>query len=192
MPFYCLAQSQIAAITRRSPLPARITMSTPAVLLLRRQILSRAPPPLRHASPWTRRHFATHRETPASSLLSHSPGPYSNSAGGTSSRVDTLGPFPLGIRPNVADQPKQKAWSQLSTSGKVARGTARTTNLGVILIGGVFTCVLAYALATELFARNSPTKLYEDARQKLIASPEVRRSFTPIRSTCPDHPSTYP
>ncbi|KAG8984850.1 hypothetical protein FRB90_005081 [Tulasnella sp. 427] len=136
-----------------------------------------------------RRHLATHRETPASSLLSQFPSSYPgdtspgsssrNARGGFAGGSDTLGPFPLGIRnPNDA-KGKQKAWKELSTSGKVARGTARTTNLTVILIGGAFTCVLAYALATELFAKNSPTRLYDDACQKLNASPEVARYLSP-------------
>ncbi|KIO18179.1 hypothetical protein M407DRAFT_84219 [Tulasnella calospora MUT 4182] len=134
-----------------------------------------------------RRHLATHRESPASSLLSQfpnshgggSPSSSSNTRSGFAGGADTLGPFPLGIRnPNDA-KGKQKSWRELSTSGKVARGTARTTNLTVILIGGAFTCVLAYALATELFAKNSPTRLYDDACQKLNASPEVARYLSP-------------
>ncbi|KAG8913936.1 hypothetical protein FRC01_004303, partial [Tulasnella sp. 417] len=134
-----------------------------------------------------RRHLATHRESPASSLLSQFPNSYggaspsssTNTRSGFAGGADTLGPFPLGIRnPNDA-KGKQKAWRELSTSGKVARGTARTTNLTVILIGGAFTCVLAYALATELFAKNSPTRLYDDACQKLNASPEVARYLSP-------------
>ncbi|KAG8900127.1 hypothetical protein FRB99_006223 [Tulasnella sp. 403] len=116
---------------------------------------------------YLRRNFATHRESPASSFLSN-PAHRQN-------KHDTLGPFTLGTRPNPANQPKQKPWSELSTTGKVARGTARTTNLTVIVIGGVFTCVLAYALATELFAKNSPTRLYDDACQKIAASPDVAR-----------------
>ena len=128
-----------------------------------------------HSTP--RRFLATHRETPASSLLSSSLDRAASREGlSHNARLDSLGPFPLGIGPNPAYQTKQKPWKQLSTKGKVARTTARTTNLTVILFGGAFTCVLAYALATELFAKNSPTKLYEDACQKITASPEVRHS----------------
>lgn len=47
----------------------------------------------------------------------------------------------------------------------------------MILLGGALTCVLAYALATELFAKNSPTRLYDDACTKLSSSPQVRRGF---------------
>lgn len=127
-----------------------------------------------------RRSLATHRESPASSLLSNSldrRGGISG-AGGPNARLDTLGPFPLNLNdtPISAGAVKQKPWSELNARGKVARGTARTTNLAVILIGGAFTCILAYALATELFARNSPTHLYEDACRKLENSPEVRAS----------------
>ncbi|KAG9015190.1 hypothetical protein FRB94_004309 [Tulasnella sp. JGI-2019a] len=125
----------------------------------------------------SRRSLATHRETPASSLLSQTLDRASNRAGAGNSNsgqvADTVGPFNLPIRPNSASQTKQKPWAELSTSGKVARGTARTSNFTVILLGGALTCVLAYALATELFAKNSPTRLYDDACQKILNSPQV-------------------
>ncbi|KAG8953321.1 hypothetical protein FRC04_002731 [Tulasnella sp. 424] len=158
------------------------------VLFPNRPLASTSERPSRLPAAECRRHLATHRETPASSLLSQFPNSYGgspssssgrNAKGGFAGSADTLGPFPLGIRnPNDA-KGKQKAWRELSTSGKVARGTARTTNLTVILIGGAFTCVLAYALATELFAKNSPTRLYDDACQKLNASPEIARYLNP-------------
>ncbi|KAG8885642.1 hypothetical protein FRB97_000085 [Tulasnella sp. 331] len=135
----------------------------------------------------TRRGLATHRETPASSLLSQTLDRASNRAGSGSTSSngqvgDTVGPFNLPIRPNSATQTKQKPWAELSTSGKVARGTARTTNLTVILLGGALTCVLAYALATELFAKNSPTRLYDDACQKVLNSPQVAQHLKgPLR-----------
>ncbi len=53
------------------------------------------------------------------------------------------------------------------------RTTARVTNFTVILFGASLSMVLAWALATELFARNSPTVLYGDACEKVKASPDV-------------------
>lgn len=57
------------------------------------------------------------------------------------------------------------------------RSTARTTNLTVIVIGAGLTAMLAYALASELFARNSPTVLYGEACSKIKESDEVRMTF---------------
>lgn len=107
-----------------------------------------------------------------------------------------MGPFQLGINLQSQKQEKVKKWSELSGSGKgvcqfksiilmgrvdidkwwvVGRVTARTTNLTVILVGAGLSAVLVYALATELFARNSPTVLYNDACERIKASPAVRQ-----------------
>ena len=56
---------------------------------------------------------------------------------------------------------------------QVIRSTARVTNLSVILLGASLSAVLGWALATELFARNSPTVLYGDACEKIKASSDV-------------------
>lgn len=55
----------------------------------------------------------------------------------------------------------------------VLRTTARASNLTVILIGATLSVVLTYALATELFAKNSPTKIYNIACDKIKESKEV-------------------
>jgi import inner membrane translocase subunit TIM21 len=53
------------------------------------------------------------------------------------------------------------------------RATARTTNLTVILFGAGLTTVLIYALTSELFSRNSPTVLYNEACERIKSSPRV-------------------
>jgi TIM21 len=53
------------------------------------------------------------------------------------------------------------------------RATARTTNLTVILLGAGLTTVLVYALTSELFSRNSPTVLYNEACEHITSSPRV-------------------
>jgi len=62
-------------------------------------------------------------------------------------------------------------WAEALTA--VLRTTARASNLTVILFGATLSVVLAYALATELFARNSPTVLYSDACDRIRDSPAV-------------------
>ena len=54
-----------------------------------------------------------------------------------------------------------------------ARATARTTNLTVILFGAGLTTVLIYALTSELFSKNSPTVLYNEACERIKSSPRV-------------------
>ncbi|KAI0670171.1 TIM21-domain-containing protein [Trametes maxima] len=91
-------------------------------------------------------------------------------------REDSAGPFQLGITPpRPEDVRPEKKWSELSVGGKVARTTARTTNLAVILAGAGLSIVLIYALTSELFSRNSPTVLYNKACDLIKTSPQVRQ-----------------
>jgi hypothetical protein len=62
--------------------------------------------------------------------------------------------------------------SQLECHSAI-RATARTTNLTVILFGAGLTTVLIYALTSELFSRNSPTVLYNEACERIKSSPRV-------------------
>lgn len=74
------------------------------------------------------------------------------------------------------------AWRAISTDNTlrktVARTTAQTGNLTVILIGGGLFVILAIALTTELFAKNSPSVLYSQAVDMIRSSDAVRFSFT--------------
>ncbi|KAH0838527.1 TIM21-domain-containing protein [Lanmaoa asiatica] len=91
-----------------------------------------------------------------------------------SSREDSVGPFQLGIsRAALRRGEKAKKWSELSVGGKVIRTTQRTTNLTVILLGAGLSAVLVYALTSELFSKNSPTVLYNDACERIKTSPRV-------------------
>jgi hypothetical protein len=55
----------------------------------------------------------------------------------------------------------------------VIRTTQRTSNLAVILLGAGLSAVLIYALTSELFSRNSPTVLFNDACDRINASARV-------------------
>lgn len=55
----------------------------------------------------------------------------------------------------------------------MVRTTQRTTNLSVILLGAGLSAVLVYALTSELFSKNSPTVLYNDACERIKGSPRV-------------------
>lgn len=116
---------------------------------------------------------------------------------------DTVGPFTLGVPPTVSNGKKVPKWSELNTTGKgeqcpitilqaeiierhsVIRTTARTTNLGVILLGAGLSTLLIYSLTSELFSKNSPTVLYGDACEKIKTSLKVPNlafsSITPLK-----------
>lgn len=55
------------------------------------------------------------------------------------------------------------------------RTATRTTNFIVIVLGAGFSGLLVYALASELFAKNSPTVLYNEICERIKTSPVVRR-----------------
>jgi len=88
--------------------------------------------------------------------------------------AQTVGPFMLGNVQSYGGE-KVKTWNELSASGKVARTTARTSNLLVVLFGAGLSALLVYALATELYAESSPTVLYADACNMISESDELRR-----------------
>lgn len=56
----------------------------------------------------------------------------------------------------------------------VARVTVGTSRFVLIGMGAALTGVIAYALASELFARNSPTVIYNQACKLIEQSPKVR------------------
>ncbi|KAI0307941.1 TIM21-domain-containing protein [Multifurca ochricompacta] len=92
-----------------------------------------------------------------------------------SKREDSVGPFQLGLSQTSFENGTEKKWTELSPKGKAIRATARTTNLTVILFGAGLTAVLVYALTSELFSRNSPTVLYNEACERIKYSPRVAR-----------------
>ncbi|KAJ7102277.1 TIM21-domain-containing protein [Mycena belliarum] len=88
------------------------------------------------------------------------------------------GPFQLGLglgQPAVQTGEKIPKWSELDTAGKVKRTTARTTNLTVILVGAGLSAVLIYCLTSELFSKNSPSVLYDDACERIKASTRLTK-----------------
>lgn len=118
------------------------------------------------------RSYATHHGsvTAPSSLLSQALDQKKKS----SARQDSVGPFQLGLDPSAqTNGGNMKKWSELNAAGKVARTTARTSNLVVILVGAGLSAVLVYALTSELFSSNSSTVLYGQACEKLSSSPKL-------------------
>ncbi|KAI0076276.1 hypothetical protein K474DRAFT_1598295 [Panus rudis PR-1116 ss-1] len=123
----------------------------------------------------TKRTYATQRPNSVSGnttspLLSHALDQKRRSA----RRDDAVGPFQLGLIPPTPEEVGEvKKWSELKTGEKVVRTAARTSNLVVILFGAGLTAVLAYALTSEMFSKNSPTVLYGKACELIKESPKV-------------------
>ncbi|CUA72285.1 hypothetical protein RSOLAG22IIIB_00950 [Rhizoctonia solani] len=116
-----------------------------------------------------------------SSLLSQVEAEIAAKRGQASTTADNtnVGPFQLGISPEAMKGPKIKPWKELSTGGKAMRVTARASNLTVILLGAGLSAVLVYALATELFAKNSPTVIYGESCDRIRSSHELSRFLIP-------------
>ncbi|QRW14742.1 mitochondrial import inner membrane translocase subunit TIM21 [Ceratobasidium sp. AG-Ba] len=137
-----------------------------------------------------KRNFATHhgsnsfpstRSTGTSSILSQVEAEMAakRTQGGSTTSNTGIGPFQLGISPEALRGPKVKPWNELSARGKAARAAARTSNLAVILLGAGLSSVLVYALATELFAKNSPTVIYGESCDRIRSSPDLARHLVP-------------
>ncbi|CEL52390.1 hypothetical protein RSOLAG1IB_00931 [Rhizoctonia solani AG-1 IB] len=110
--------------------------------------------------------------------------------GSTTAHGTSVGPFQLGISPEAMKGPKVKPWRELSTGGKAMRVTARASNLTVILLGAGLSAVLVYALATELFAKNSPTVIYGESCDRIRSSHELARFLIPPYKFHNNPPST--
>lgn len=84
----------------------------------------------------------------------------------------------------------------------VARATVNSTRLLVIGFGAALTGVITYALASELFARNSPTVIYQQACKIIENSPKVHEfllkpytfqtSLTEFSDYSPLNPPSHP
>ncbi|KAF5337035.1 hypothetical protein D9611_003212 [Ephemerocybe angulata] len=104
---------------------------------------------------------------------------------------ESVGPFQLGLSSEALRTGKKvPKWSELDTKGKVFRTTARTTNLGVILLGAGLSALLIYSLTSELFSKNSATVLYGEACERIKASPKIYKYLNPPLTFHNDPPSS--
>ena len=66
-----------------------------------------------------------------------------------------------------------KKWRDLSGGQKAARATVNTSRFFVVSFGALLTFVVGYSLTSELFARNSPTVIYNEACKVIQKSDKV-------------------
>ena len=67
----------------------------------------------------------------------------------------------------------KKVSIQVVSSQTVARAAVGTSRLFVISAGALITLIIAYSLSTELFARNSPTVIFNEACKHIQKSDKV-------------------
>ncbi|WFD43947.1 hypothetical protein MPSI1_002612 [Malassezia psittaci] len=95
-----------------------------------------------------------------------------------------------------------KKWKELRGGQKVARATVNSSRFLVISFGAALTGVIAYALGSELFARNSPTVIYNQAckiiednskvHDYLLKPYNFQTSMTEFSDYSPLNPPSHP
>ncbi|KAH7883842.1 TIM21-domain-containing protein [Phlebopus sp. FC_14] len=147
---------------------------SPTTSALTRSLLAPCLRQSKVVAPRLSRGYATHRDAAPSSLLTSALEQKQRTS--SLNREDSIGPFQLGISQASLQRAEQvKKWSELTTGGKVVRTTQRATNLTVILLGAGLSAVLLYALTSELFSKNSPTVIYNDACERIKVSNRVSK-----------------
>ncbi|PKI83886.1 hypothetical protein MVES_001986 [Malassezia vespertilionis] len=66
-----------------------------------------------------------------------------------------------------------KPWKNLDGAEKVARATVGTSRFFLIGFGALLTLAIGYTVTSELFARNSPTVIYEEACKLLLRNKKI-------------------
>ena len=133
------------------------------------------------------------------------PHPFISQINNSSGRGTTTGagPFPIGSIGGNLDRDAQvkaagRKWQQLKTSEKghfllslparlhsltrlhdvVGVAFTQSTSLLVVAFGAGLAGLVIYATGTELFATNSPTRIFEDCVERVKANPEVITPFS--------------
>jgi len=93
----------------------------------------------------------------------------------------SLGPFPtprVDAHDSLTNN-EMRSWSELRGGEKVARAGRQIGNLTVILIGFGIAALVVYSTSTELFASNSPTKVFNRAVDLIRANEEISTILQP-------------
>lgn len=85
------------------------------------------------------------------------------------------GPFPIGrLDRDTTTRRAEKEWRQMKSSEKVNEAATQFSSLLVVAFGAGLAGLVIYATGTELFATNSPTRIFEDCVERIRESSEVR------------------
>ncbi|SGY69214.1 BQ5605_C004g02977 [Microbotryum silenes-dioicae] len=121
----------------------------------------------------------------SSSSPSADPHPYLSQLGGRGSNPTTygsgstagphLGPFPLPHDSREAQMRAAKAkWAELGTGEKIGVVSVWTGSGVVVLVGGVLAVVVLWSTGSELWSEASPTRIFEDATERVKQSSELQ------------------
>ncbi|SCV72465.1 BQ2448_4002 [Microbotryum intermedium] len=95
--------------------------------------------------------------------------------GSASTAGPHLGPFPLPHDTREAQMRAAKAkWAELGTGEKIVFVSVWTGSGLVVLVGGVLAVVVLWSTGSELWSEASPTRIFEDATERVKQSQELR------------------
>ncbi|GAA5963593.1 hypothetical protein JCM3765_004335 [Sporobolomyces pararoseus] len=100
------------------------------------------------------------------------PYPYLNSTSSSSTSSPHVGPFPLPHTSSKLDRDylisqQAKTWSRMNKPEKAQELAKQTSSFFVVTLGAGLCGLVVWAVASELFSENSPTRIFEDITQRL-------------------------
>ena len=85
-----------------------------------------------------------------------------------------MGPFPLpDVDREAHIRAEARKWRDLGRAEKVARTGSNVGGFFVVVAGAGLVAAVGYSFGSELFAENSPTRVFEDATERVKESHEV-------------------
>lgn len=112
-----------------------------------------------------------------------------NPSSSTSSTTSPhVGPFPLPHSQLDRDyliSQQAKTWSKLNPTEKVGQVARQTTSFFVVLAGAGLCGLVFWAVGSELFSENSPTRIFEDITERLEKDQGVSISLSLLPSVTP-------
>lgn len=130
---------------------------------------------LSRAIPSTIRYYSTPPPASSHPYLSRS---QLNSAASTSSSSSSphIGPFPLPnsqLDRDYAISQQAKTWSKLNTPERIGVAAKQTSSFFVVIAGAGLCGLVVWAVGSELFSENSPTRIFEDCTERIKQDKEV-------------------
>ncbi|GAA6019743.1 hypothetical protein JCM11491_005236 [Sporobolomyces phaffii] len=112
--------------------------------------------------------------TPPYLSRAHVPPSASSSSSSSGPSAPHVGPFPLPHSQLDRDyliSQQAKTWSQLKGPEKVGEVAKQTSSFFVVIAGAGLCGLVFWAVGSELFSENSPTRIFEDITRRLERDP---------------------
>ncbi|GAA5914100.1 uncharacterized protein JCM6883_005880 [Sporobolomyces salmoneus] len=112
----------------------------------------------------------------------------------SSSSSPHVGPFPLPSSSDDLDRSyrisqQARTWSQLKPPEKVFEATRQTSSFFVVVFGAGLAGLVFWAVGSELFSENSPTRIFEDITERLETDESLNSILLPPLSFHGSHSS---